>query len=401
METPTSRAIDLLMGRGGTPPLVHVQVPDGSEEMIECPLNLLCALVIVKQISSRMDLQDMLNSMVTSEEFDRALSLLRFASAVSDLSKPGHISPRIDVSRILRDSKYAVHVQELIGSIPSSDLMPCFQGNLVSLSLNPLGCRVVQRFIEVCSPEEILALVHPELSGRIVDCALDVNGNHVIQKLIDKLPSRDCRFIVESMIGPDMAVRRMAPHCYGCRVIQRLISRCEGSVVEPLLETLCEDPFLVACLSEDVFGNYVIQHAIEFGRDIDRERICLCLASLNVVELGCSKFASNVVEKLIRWHNKNLAGNGVVVTKLLINSMLTGVDPVSRELGILTLMKDRYGNYVVRAVLELSRPEFETEVTLVKSLIIENAHELKKFTFSWHLVERMDKMMDILGAVRP
>ena len=144
-----------------------------------------------------------------------------------------------------------------------------------------------------------------------------------------------------------------------------------------------------------------MQHAIEFGREIDRERICLCLASLNVVALGCSKFASNVVEKLIRWHNKNLAGNGVVVTKLLINSMLTGVDPVSRELGILTLMKDRYGNYVVRAVLELSRPEFETEVTIVKSLIIENAHELKKFTFSWHLVERMDKMMDIPGAVRP
>ena len=37
---------------------------------------------------------------------------------------------------------------------------------------------------------------------------------------------------------------------------------------------------------------------------------------------------------------------------------------------------------------------------IVKSLIIENAQELKKYTFSWHLVERMDKMVDVLGALR-
>jgi hypothetical protein len=396
METPTSQALGLLLGQtNGLAPQVHVQVPDGSEEMVECPLNLLCALTIVKQITSVKDLEVMLNSLVTADEFDRALSLMRFAIS---FTKPA--VTRIDISKILKDSKYAVQVQVMIGSISCAELLPCFQGNVLSLALNPLGCRVVQKFIETCSVEEAMSLVHPELSSRVVELSLDVNGNHVIQKIIDKLPSKECRFIVDSLVGPDMAVRRMAPHCYGCRVIQRLVSRCDKAVVEPVLEALCADPSLVASLSEDVFGNYVMQHAIEFGRDIDRERIILCLASLNVVELGCSKFASNVIEKIIRWHNKNSAGNGVIVTKLLINSMLTTVDPVNRELGILSLMKDRYGNYVVRAVIELTRPEFASEVALVKSLIIENAQELKKYTFSWHLVERMDKMVDVLGALR-
>jgi pumilio RNA-binding family len=396
MERASSQALALLMGNGGLPPLVHVQVPDGSEEMIECPLNLLCALVIVKQISSLMDLDAMLNALITADEIDKAFSLLRFASG---LSKPVALcqSPkhRIDTPRILRDSKYAVQVQELVGggSVSCAEFLPWLQGNVLSLALNPMGCRVVQKFIEVCSQDECMALVHPELSGRVIECALDVNGNHVIQKIIDKLASRDCAFIVDSLVGPDLAVRRMAPHCYGCRVIQRLISRCDTAVVEPVLEALCADPDLVSCLSEDVFGNYVMQHAIEFGRDIDRERISLCLASLDVVNLGCSKFASNVIEKIIRWHNKNLGGN-VVVTKLLINAMLTSVDPCSGELGILTLMKDRYGNYVVRAIVELTRNEFGTEVSLVKNLIVHNSHELKKYTFSWHLVERMDKMAD-------
>ena len=74
--------------------------------------------------------------------------------------------------------------------------------------------------------------------------------------------------------------------------------------------------------------------------------------------------------------------------------MLVSVDTTG-EPGILTLMKDRYGNYVVRAVIELIRPEFEDEVHIVRSIIAQNAGVLKKFTFSWHLVERLDKLSNM------
>jgi hypothetical protein len=105
---------------------------------------------------------------------------------------------------------------------------------------------------------------------------------------------------------------------------------------------------------------------------------------MNVVELGCSKFASNVLDKAVR-------AGGAFSTRLLIDAMLSATDFATVEPGILTLMKDRYGNYVVRAVMELTRPEFQPEVSLVRNLILTNAQQLKKYTFSWHLVERLDK----------
>jgi len=174
-------------------------------------------------------------------------------------------------------------------------------------------------------------------------------------------------------------------------VIQRLMTKCDIRDVEFIFDTLCESSETITKLSEDVFGNYVIQQAIEFGRDIDRERIGICFASHpEIVRLGCSKFASNVLEKSIRYHNKKKSGG--CVTRLMLNAILSSIDPITGEPGLLTLMKDRYGNYVVRAMIELTSVEFARETSVVRTVISDNSQLLKKFTFSWHLVERLEKL---------
>jgi hypothetical protein len=268
---------------------------------------------------------------------------------------------------------------------------------MLTLSLNSSGCRIVQKLLEHATYDFVSRIVFPELSLKIIALCMDVNGNHVVQKYIDVVSGLrgECKFIIEALVGGELGgvVSKLASHCYGCRVVQRLMSRCLIEDVSLIFESLCSSPENIAKLSEDVFGNYVMQHAIEHGRDIDRERISLCLASMDILKLGCSKYASNVVEKSIRFHNTTSDdGSGVLVTKLLINSMLIAIDPITGEPGILTLMKDKYGNYVVRAVIELSPAEFAIEVAHVKQLIVENSQMLKKYTFSWHLVERLEKI---------
>ena len=362
---------------------ILVEMPDGSRDLMDCPFNLICGLVITKGISSICDLDELFKYPVMMDDIDRAVSIVKYASSCRNDPGGGGL---VDIGRVMRDAKYAVQVQEMITHDTIGQL-GSFRGQVLALTLNSLGCRVIQKIIDVADLEDALNLVHPELTSRVLECAIDVNGNHVIQKCIDKLPSEECRFIVDAIINDPMALGKLSAHCYGCRVVQRLISRCSIDFVEPILEALCSDPILIATLSEDVFGNYVMQHALEFGREIDRERICICLASMNIIELGCSKFASNVLEKAVRSHQ-----DGTLATRLVINAMLTAVDPVTEEQGILTLMKDRYGNYVVRAVIELNRPEFAEEVALVKNIILSNVHQLKKYTFSWHLVERLYKM---------
>lgn len=331
------------------------------DSWVECPVELLCAFVVCKG-SGLDELSALLDGPVSLDDLRKAMAIVDTVA----VAPPQH---KIDVARIFKDANYAVEVQEWI--VPGGKgLFAQFVGNIVALSLNTLGCRVVQRLIESSGT----CIVQPELLPVIVDCCLDVNGNHVIQKLIETLSPSDCGFIIESLVPH---AKKLALHCYGCRVVQRLISKCR--CVE-ILEALCSDPSTISALTDDVFGNYVIQHALEYGRELDRDRIILSLASLDIIKLGCSKYASNVVEKAIRQAD----GGGVVVTKLLINAMLTSGN------GILTLMKDRYGNYVVRAIMELTRSEFQTEVSTVCHIITKNATLLKKYTFSWHLVERLN-----------
>jgi hypothetical protein len=386
---------------------------DRGNEIIEpfdCPFEILCALVIVYGESG---LEEIFSSPIPIANIEKALAIVKSlgsrgggllpsptdgsALVLSPASSPLSSTLTIDVTRIFRDVKYAQQVQDSIYSEESVEnfLSAMLPGNILALSLNASGCRVVQKLLDLAFPDEVLhAIIHPEISSKILSLCMDVNGNHVVQKYIDVVEGKraGCGFIIDAVVGSGDIIK-IASHCYGCRVVQRLMSRCPLEDVSPVLEALCSSPETIAKLSEDVFGNYVMQHAIEHGRTIDRERISLCLASMDILKLGCSKYASNVVEKSIRFHNRPIpnAGESVVVTKLVINSILMSVDPITGEPGILTLMKDKYGNYVVRAVIELSPLEFCLEVSHVKQLIIDNSQMLKKFTFSWHLVERLEK----------
>jgi hypothetical protein len=371
--------------------MVTIVMTDGSEAQIPSSVNLVCAIAILRAVDTLSELAD-LDMRLSYQEWERVNEMI-------GLSRKGAKNPgiQIDVLRIMRDSKYAVFVQDMLPSMSREDVSRFVQhtvrGHVFSLSLDSFGCRVIQKLIEIGTTEDVLGLVHPELASKVVDCSLDVNGNHVIQKIIDVLPSGDCQFVVDAILADrPTSLRRLCSHCFGCRVVQRVMSKCNPAQTDDLFEALCSDPNLIVSLAGDAFGNYVVQHAIEYGRPIDMDRVVVCLASLDIVMLGCCKFASNVVEKLIRSQNKPslTTPSSVVVMKLLISSLMTCVSD-DHEPAIMSLMKDRYGNYIVRAIVELTNPEFAAEVGLVTSMIVSNAASLKKFTFSWHLVERLGK----------
>jgi pumilio RNA-binding family len=73
-------------------------------------------------------------------------------------------------------------------------------GNVLALSMQMYGCRVIQKALEVISVEQQEKVVK-ELEGNIMKCVKDQNGNHVIQKCIEKVPSPLIQFIVETFYG--------------------------------------------------------------------------------------------------------------------------------------------------------------------------------------------------------
>ena len=72
-----------------------------------------------------------------------------------------------------------------------------------------------------------------------------------------------------------------------------MLEHCLPAQTKGILEELVQN---LLSLFRDQYGNYVVQHILEHGRPVDRERI-LDLVKQMPLELSCHKFASNVVEK--------------------------------------------------------------------------------------------------------
>ena len=205
------------------------------------------------------------------------------------------------------------------------------KGHVISLSTQMYGCRVVQKALEHVLTDQQASIVK-ELENHVLKCVKDQNGNHVIQKAIERVPAEHIQFIINAFTDQ---VQRLATHPYGCRVIQRMLEHCqEPSRKSILLELHSCIPRLIT----DQFGNYVIQHVIENGEAEDKHAIVVIVLSQLLV-FSKHKFASNVVEKSIEFAQEDQRSE--------ILRRLTGQDE-NGESPVLGLMRDQYGNYVIR-----------------------------------------------------
>ena len=190
-----------------------------------------------------------------------------------------------------------------------------------------------------------------ELERDVLRTVKDQNGNHVIQKVIDRVPMQHIQNIVEAFRGN---VGVLSVNSYGCRVIQRLLEK----VQEPqrrfiLTELHAEGPKLIT----DSYGNYVTQHVIEHGLPEDRAKI-VSLIRAQFLMFSKHKFASNVVERCL------VCGNDEQ-RRELVSTVIAKNE--RGESNILNLLKDGYGNYVIQKLLEtLGRDDYDVFITALK-----------------------------------
>jgi mRNA-binding protein PUF3 len=211
------------------------------------------------------------------------------------------------------------------------------KGHVFSLSTQMYGCRVVQKALEHVLTDQQASIVK-ELENHVLKCVKDQNGNHVIQKAIERVPAEHIQFIINAFTDQ---VQRLATHPYGCRVIQRMLEHCQEPAKKSILLELHS---CIPRLITDQFGNYVIQHVIENGEAEDKHSIVVIVLSQLLV-FSKHKFASNVVEKSIEFAQEDQRSE--------ILRRLTGQDE-NGESPVLGLMRDQYGNYVIRKSIACS-----------------------------------------------
>ena len=194
------------------------------------------------------------------------------------------------------------------------EIRQTLEGEMLQLSLQMYGCRVVQKALEALD-EEDLPRILMEFHHNVLSCIHDQNGNHVIQKCVEVLNTRAKKaeiagdpdraaFLREQVdfIINDVLVNTVTLSChpYGCRVLQRILEHCDEPKKIIVLDEIkkCHQKLL-----DDQYGNYVIQHVLQFGRPTDRDSILDIIVRNGLLGLSRQKFASNVVEKLLKHGN--------------------------------------------------------------------------------------------------
>jgi len=268
-------------------------------------------------------------------------------------------------------------------------------GNMLLLSLQMYGCRVIQKALESLDYDDLCELIR-EFDSYVLMCIKDQNGNHVMQKCIEvmSLQAKDAEFMSNDIgLSSSMSqriqfivddvlvnVKSLCCHPYGCRVLQRMLEHC---VESQKAATLDEIQLCHKALLDDQYGNYVIQHVLQYGRESDRDSLLKIIVENDLLKLSRQKFASNVVEKLLKYGNSNQR-NAIVREMLKLG--YEGQDGVGSSV-LLLMVRDAYANYVVQTAIDVV-PEGKEKRMLLEEL---KAHEvqLRNYTFAKHIVAKL------------
>ncbi|KAI9286164.1 armadillo-type protein [Umbelopsis sp. AD052] len=207
--------------------------------------------------------------------------------------------------------------------------------DIVTISLNMHGTRAIQKMIEFLNlPQQTRAIVNA-LNANVVTLIKDLNGNHVIQKCLNKMAPNDNQIIYNAVCNNCVEV---ATHRHGCCVLQRCIDHAVDNQRTQLVAEIVRHALT---LVQDPFGNYVVQYVLDLGDSRYTDSMIKQFIG-NVCALSVQKFSSNVIEKCIRVAEPD--------TRAAL------IDEMVNRLRLEKLLRDSYANYVVQTSLDYAEP---------------------------------------------
>lgn len=212
---------------------------------------------------------------------------------------------------------------------------------LVNAALNLHGTRSVQKVVEMsiaddATPAQQNAAAEAVTKSLVPAAArlcIDSHGNHVIQRILQRLPHKHSKFIFEAVAK---SVGDVARHRHGCCVIQRCLDSPSSPARSNLVRRIVDKAL---DLMQDAYGNYVVQYVLDVCGDDEAAAVCESVIG-KVGLLAIQKFSSNVMEKCLE-----RSSDWVQEAYLRELSM---PDKISE------LMTDPFGNYVVQRALSVA-----------------------------------------------
>ena len=319
--------------------------------------------LIQSAINIQSNLNNSNNNINNSPTEANGLILLnQYKTEILNLSKD--VTGNYAVQKVLNNKK--IHEVNFI--------IESLKNNIYKLTLNLYGCRCVQELISILSVEN-MSIITNELKPFYDNCIQDKNGNHVIQKLIEKVDKNDLNDIYLVAVNN---IIYLSKHQYGCRVIQRLFKYCNKKQIQNMLNSLFNN---INDLIQDQYGNYVIQFILE-NQEINKDDLLPIFYSLkgNIYQYSFHKYASNVVERCITFGND-------YQKREIINEI---VELVRRdEEIIINMVRDKFANYVVQKIIEFSDSDIQQYLI---NIILSRQNKIKNEGFSKHVLNFIEKL---------
>lgn len=209
---------------------------------------------------------------------------------------------------------------------------------MIHIAFNQHGTRALQKMIDFVTTPAQVSRVIESLQPNVVGLIQDLNGNHVIQKCLNRLSSKDAQFIFES-VGTECV--RVGTHRHGCCVIQRCIDHAQGEQKAKLVLAIVGR---ADQLVGDPFGNYVLQYIFEQGEEVFSTPLCHQFQG-SMASYSKQKFSSNVVEKAIRIANDET--KAAMIHELVYSPEFESV------------ADDAFGNYVLQTAWDHAKGDDE------------------------------------------
>ncbi|XP_047335460.1 pumilio homolog 12-like [Impatiens glandulifera] len=291
---------------------------------------------------------------------------------------------------------------------------PRFQ--LVLICRNLLGSRSAQKLLEFISTPEQISMIMSALVPGVLELATDQHGYHVLQQCLKSFSDNDNQVnlcflllydliikigllnlfndysvihstsnqlqsngtkIVESQVSCTLLVMAIAERCFqiatnrcGCVVLHTCVDECSGELKYLIISEIIAN---ASHLSEDPFGNYVVQRLLDLKIPKVTGDILRQLAG-NFFFFSRNKFASNVVEKCLV--EAEPAQSEQIIMELIRNP------------NISMLLVDPYGNFVIQSAFSVSQGRVRTNMI---DMFQANAPILRSNLYGKNILQMLEK----------
>lgn len=259
---------------------------------------------------------------------------------------------------------------EVIGEEQQKRLLEFFLENYQYVIRQSNGCRVMQKFIETTSKENVEKLFLA-LRDVLVELSFSLNGNHIVQRFIECLPDHSAQIV--QILRPHVS-ELVVDNC-GCRVIQKLFGKMPIDQLRPIATEILQ---YAKDLAKNQYGNYVVQNILEAKQP---EYVSALIKSFigYFYEFSMHKFASNVIEKCIRGSTPEQ--QQVIFADIIGPSGNYNIERIKN------LVCDQFGNYVIQRIIEFGT---DSQKSIIYDVVSEFYYDYVHRNYSKPVITRLE-----------